>query len=141
MTDILSKVLALRDDLQANLLEREAAIDAAILALVTREHALFLGPPGTAKSMLVRAVCDRIEGAGYFERLVTKFSTPEELFGPLSLSALENDVMAELRFRLRKLEAASQRRVMRTYGARYTYLKGEPADADEPAAKAAEKVV
>jgi hypothetical protein len=50
---------------------------------------------------------------------------------------LVDDVMAELRFRLRKLEAASQRRVMRTYGARYTYLKGEPADADEaPAATA-----
>jgi MoxR-like ATPase len=87
MTDTLSKVVALRDGLQANLLEREAAIDAAILALVTRELALFLGPPGTAKSLLVRAVCDRIEGASYFERLLTKFSTPEELFGPLTLSA------------------------------------------------------
>jgi len=137
MTDILSKVLALRDDLQANLLEREAAIEAAILALVTREHALFLGPSGSAKSLLVRAVCDRIEGAAYFERLVTKFSTPEELFGPLSLSALVDDVMAELRFHLRKLEASSQRRVMRTYGARYDYLKGEPADADEAPATTA----
>ncbi len=44
--------------------------------------------------------------------------------------------MAELRFHLRKLEASSQRRVMRTYGARYDYLKGEPADADDAAAAA-----
>jgi MoxR-like ATPase len=55
MTDTLSKVVALRDDLSTNLLERDAAINAAVLALVTREHALFLGPPGTAKSLLVRA--------------------------------------------------------------------------------------
>jgi hypothetical protein len=68
MTDTLSKVVALRDDLDTNLLERDAAIDAAILALVTREHALFLGPPGTAKSLLVRSVCERIEGAGYLGR-------------------------------------------------------------------------
>jgi MoxR-like ATPase len=91
MTDTLSKVVALRDDLTTNLLERDAAIDAAVLALVTREHALFLGPPGTAKSLLVREVCDRIEGASYFERIVTKFSTPEEIYGPLSLAALEHD--------------------------------------------------
>jgi MoxR-like ATPase len=91
MTDTLSKVVALRADLTTNLLEREAAVDAAVLALVTREHALFLGPPGTAKSLLVRSVCERIEGASYFERIVTKFSTPEEIYGPLSLTALEHD--------------------------------------------------
>jgi MoxR-like ATPase len=51
MTDTLSKILALRDYLHINLLERESAVDAAVLALVTREHALFLGSPGTAKSI------------------------------------------------------------------------------------------
>jgi MoxR-like ATPase len=86
-----AKICALRADLAVNLIDRAEAIDAAILALVTREHALFLGPPGTAKSLLVRSVCERIEGASYFERLLTRFSTPEELFGPLSLSALEHD--------------------------------------------------
>lgn len=87
----LAKVLALRDDLAANLLERESAIEAALLALLTGEHLLLLGSPGTAKSMLVRAICERIADANYFERLLTKFSVPEELFGPLSLSALEQD--------------------------------------------------
>jgi MoxR-like ATPase len=87
----LAKFLALRDDLNDHLLERETAIEAALLALLTREHLLLLGPPGTAKSMLVRAVCQHIDGATYFERLLTRFSTPEELFGPLSLSALEQD--------------------------------------------------
>jgi MoxR-like ATPase len=89
--DILAKVVAVRDDLTANLLERENAIEAALLALLTGEHLLLLGPPGTAKSLLVRNICARLDGASYFERLLTRFSTPEELFGPLSLTALEQD--------------------------------------------------
>ena len=51
---------------------------------------LLLGPPGTAKSALVRAIA-RAFGGSYFETLVTKFSTPEEIFGPISLKALEQD--------------------------------------------------
>ena len=88
---VLDRILAVRQDLNANLLERETAIEAALLALLCQAHLLLLGPPGTAKSLLVRNVCERVRGAGYFERLLTRFSTPEELFGPLSLSALEKD--------------------------------------------------
>ena len=90
-TDLLSKFRALRDDLNANLLEREEAVEASLVGLLTANHVLMLGPPGTAKSLLVRSISERIEKATYFERLLTKFSVPEELFGPLSLSALEND--------------------------------------------------
>lgn len=47
---------------------------------------------------------------------------------------LIEDVMAELRFNLRKKDPPSQRRIMRTYGARFRYLEGEPVDLDdEPA--------
>jgi MoxR-like ATPase len=91
MTNVSSKIQGLRQELTQVLLEREEAIDAALLALLTGEHLLLLGPPGTAKSMLVRCLCERIDNANYFERLLTRFSTPEELFGPLSLSALEQD--------------------------------------------------
>lgn len=86
-----TKVQALRTELALTLLERDAAIEAALLALLSGEHLLLLGPPGTAKSFLVRAICERIPGATYFEKLLTRFSTPEELFGPLSLAALERD--------------------------------------------------
>jgi MoxR-like ATPase len=84
-------VQSVRQDLAQSLLERETAIEAAFLALLTGEHLLLLGPPGTAKSLLMRSLCQRIEGATYFERLLTRFSTPEEIFGPLSLAALEQD--------------------------------------------------
>lgn len=91
MPDLHTGFAAMREDLSTHLLERDVAIDAALLALLTSSHLLLLGPPGSAKSLLVRAVCERIVGATYFERLLTRFSTPEELFGPLSLSALEQD--------------------------------------------------
>lgn len=69
--------------------ERDEHIEAALAALVAREHVLIIGPPGTAKSFLAREVCRRIQGAVYFQWLLTRFSTPEELFGPISLRSLE----------------------------------------------------
>ena len=55
-----------------------------ILAALAGEHMLLLGPPGTAKSELSRRL-SRLTGGLYFERLLTRFSVPEELFGPLSM--------------------------------------------------------
>lgn len=55
-----------------------------ILAALAGEHLLLLGPPGTAKSELSRRL-SRLTGGLYFERLLTRFSVPEELFGPLSM--------------------------------------------------------
>lgn len=88
-TDLRSKVQAVRDDLNANLLEREEAVEAALIGLLTANHVLMLGPPGVAKSLLVRSICERIEGATYWERLLTRFSTVEEVMGSISIQALE----------------------------------------------------
>jgi MoxR-like ATPase len=81
----------IRDELQQIFLERAELIDGALVALLAGQHVLVIGPPGTAKSMLADEVCRRITGARYFQWLLTRFTTPEELFGAVSLKALEED--------------------------------------------------
>ena len=81
-------VRAALDLLGAGLLERETEVALLLLAALAGEHLLLLGPPGTAKSELGRRL-SVLTGGRYFERLLTRFSVPEELFGPLSLAALE----------------------------------------------------
>jgi MoxR-like ATPase len=71
--------------------EREAEINGSLLAVLSGENILFLGPPGTAKTQLAKNICQSIEGGNFFNYLLTSFSTPEEIFGPLSLKALEED--------------------------------------------------
>jgi MoxR-like ATPase len=86
-----SPLNTLRDALSTSLIERDGEIDAALLGLVAREHVLFVGPPGTAKSQLATSLTRAINGACSFGVLLTKFTTPEELFGPVKLSALRDD--------------------------------------------------
>src|SRR6266568_3952783 len=85
----------LRSDLTTRFPERRDAIDGALAAVLAGEHVLLLGPPGTAKSALARAIAQAFGGT-YFERLLTRFSTPEELFGAISLKALEQDRFARV---------------------------------------------
>jgi MoxR-like ATPase len=90
--------LALKEDLlkiksafMSYFKEREAEINGSLLAVLSGENILFLGPPGTAKTQLAKNICQSIEGGNFFNYLLTSFSTPEEIFGPLSLKALEED--------------------------------------------------
>jgi len=78
------------EDLTGGLIERDTEVRLLLLAALSQEHVLYLGPPGTAKSELGRRL-SKLCGGSYFERLLTRFSVPEELFGPLSMHALEND--------------------------------------------------
>jgi MoxR-like ATPase len=77
--------------LNQHLLGRDVHVRLLLLAAISGEHVLLLGPPGTAKSELARRLRHVLADAQYFERLLTRFSVPEELFGPLSLKALEQD--------------------------------------------------
>ncbi|MGW8178295.1 MAG: AAA family ATPase [bacterium] len=90
-TDYRGKISQNIDELQSRFFERDHIILSAWAALLSRNHMLQLGVPGTAKSMLTQAMCASISGSRYFERLLTKFSPPEELFGPTSMKGLEND--------------------------------------------------
>jgi len=85
------KLKSIREELKQTFLERADLIDGALAALLSSHHLLIIGPPGTAKSMLADELCRRIEGANYFQWLLTRFTTPEEIFGAVSLKALEQD--------------------------------------------------
>ncbi|OPY25351.1 MAG: ATPase RavA [Methanocella sp. PtaU1.Bin125] len=79
-----------RSALERTFKERSDEIICSLLATCAGEHVLFLGPPGTAKSQLARSVCEAVDG-NFFYYLMTRFTTPEEVFGPLSLKALQED--------------------------------------------------
>ncbi|MEW5935842.1 MAG: AAA family ATPase, partial [Bacillota bacterium] len=81
--------------LQSRFFERAEVVRGCLLALLAREHVLLLGPPGTAKSQLVNELAACL-GLRYFSWLLTRFSTPEELFGPVSLRALQEDRYARV---------------------------------------------
>ena len=90
-TALKPRLQRIRDALTEGLIEREIPVRLALLAAIAGEHVLLIGPPGTAKSELARRLRLAYTGQEYFERLLTRFSVPEELFGPLSIKALEDD--------------------------------------------------
>ena len=84
----MDKVRAVKEALTERYREREAPIEGLVLSLVARQHMLLIGPPGTAKSAMVLDFAKML-GLASFSWLLTKFTTPAELFGPVSLTALE----------------------------------------------------
>lgn len=85
------KFSELEDVLNHELIERRPEVAASMLSLIGGTHIFLLGPPGTAKSMTVERIERRISGTRAFNILMTRFTTPEEVFGPVSLKGLEND--------------------------------------------------
>jgi len=87
------KLKKLGEHLEGGLVGRRDHARMLLLAAVAGENAILFGPPGTAKSLLARRLKDCFaDEVRYFECLLTKFSMPEEVFGPVSLKGLEQDV-------------------------------------------------
>jgi hypothetical protein len=80
---------AIRRELDQKFLAKEEIIRLMLVAAIAGEHMVLIGPPGTAKSALIRAFA-RLIDARYFEYLLTRFSEPNELFGPVDIQSFRS---------------------------------------------------
>jgi MoxR-like ATPase len=83
---IAAKVREVGHALDERYLDKAELVRLLLVTLVAGEHMLIVGPPGTAKSALVRHLA-RLIDARYFEYLLTRFSEPNEIFGPIDIKA------------------------------------------------------
>ena len=79
--------------LNNGLVGKEKVMKLGLLSILSGENMILVGPPGTAKSEISRRLREILADSGsetYFEYLFTKFTTPEEIFGPLSIKQIQN---------------------------------------------------
>jgi MoxR-like ATPase len=82
------RLRAITDELSDQFLERAEVVRALVVTVLAGQHSLLLGPPGTAKSQLARKLTGRVEGADFWEILLSKFTAPTRMFGPIDVGAL-----------------------------------------------------
>lgn len=80
------RLQAVARDLESKFLGRSEVVRCMLVSALAGEHLVLIGPPGTAKSALVRTFA-RLCDARYFEYLLTRFTEPNELFGPVDIAA------------------------------------------------------
>ena len=93
--EIKQSIKALLDLLNNNIYEKQEVIALSLLSAVAGESIFLLGAPGVAKSLIARqlkfAFEDGSKSGGHFEYLMNRFSTPDEIFGPVSISQLKDN--------------------------------------------------
>ncbi|MES2132534.1 MAG: AAA family ATPase [Bacteroidota bacterium] len=86
-TEKLNKVLRFAKE---SFIGKDEIIDLLGISLIARENAFLLGPPGTAKSAIIRLISSCIKDGKNFEYLLTRFTEPNEIFGPFDIRKLKD---------------------------------------------------
>lgn len=85
------RITDLLQQLTNGIYERDQIMAVSLLGAIAGHNTFLFGPPGTAKSLISRRLACAFENPQYFEYLMNRFSTPEEVFGPVSIKALKED--------------------------------------------------
>lgn len=85
------RVQGILSQLRESVHGKDEIIAVSFLGALAGLNTFLLGPPGTAKSLIARRITSAFESGNYFELLMNKFTTPEEVFGPIKLSELKHD--------------------------------------------------
>jgi MoxR-like ATPase len=102
-----NKIISVQNYLNRTLIERTEEVSILMSSLLCKEHPLLIGPPGTGKSYMLDSLMECLDSNAKFNILLNKFSTPEEVFGPISVMGLKQDQYRRiLEGRLPKAEAA-----------------------------------
>ena len=88
---IQDRISRLLKQLNTNMHEREQILAITLLGAISGQNTFLYGPPGTAKSLISRRLACAFETSNYFECLMNRFTTPEEIFGPISIQELKAD--------------------------------------------------
>jgi MoxR-like ATPase len=89
--DLQTRISKIISHIAEGMFEREDIIAVALLGALSNQNTFLFGPPGTAKSLISRRIACAFDNPSYFEYLMNRFSTPEEVFGPVSIKALKED--------------------------------------------------
>ena len=84
------RIEELLTELSVGIYEKESELSLSMLAALAGESIILLGPPGVAKSMIARRLKSAFKNSSSFEYLMSRFSTPDEIFGPVSISKLKD---------------------------------------------------